>query len=184
MRPDPNAARRPALWPIISLVALLGASCATDADDGAADGTFHWRISTTAEIDAPPARVWNVLVDLPAYAEWNPFIVEAGGTVAEGNTLTLRMALPGRDPMTIKPQLLVVDPARELRWKGRLFVPGLFDGEHAFVLTPLDNDRTRLDHWERFAGLLLPIAKGMVYDDTVASFHALNAALAKRAAMR
>ena len=41
--------------------------------------------------------------------------------------------------------------------------------------------RTRLDHWERFAGLLLPIARGMVYDATVASFHALNAALAKRA---
>ena len=102
----------------------------------------------------------------------------------EGNTLTLRMALPGRDPMTIKPRLLVVEPARELRWKGRLFVPGLFDGEHAFVLTTLDNGRTRLDHWERFAGLLLPIARGMVYDDTVKSFHALNAALAKRAAAR
>jgi hypothetical protein len=169
-------------WCIVLLCALLSASCGSTADSDSADGVFHWRISTTTEIDAPPARVWSVLVDLPAYSEWNPFIVEASGTLAVGSTLTLRMALPGREPMTITPRLLVVEPGHELRWKGRLWIPGLFDGEHAFVLTPLDDGRTRLDHWERFAGLLLPIAKGIVYEDTVTSFHALNAALAKRAA--
>jgi hypothetical protein len=64
--------------------------------------------------------VWAVIVDLPAYHEWNPFIVEAAGTVAVGEKLRLRMALPGRSPMTIKPQVLVADPDRELRWKGKL----------------------------------------------------------------
>jgi hypothetical protein len=158
---------------------MLGMAC---ADNGAmADGPFRWTIATTVEIDAPPARVWSVLVDLPAYREWNPFIVDASGEVAVGETLSLRMALPGRSAMTIRPTLLVVEPERELRWKGRLLLPYLFDGEHAFVLTPLEGGRTRLDHWERFAGILLPIARGLVYDGTVQSFHALNAALAKRA---
>ena len=99
-----------------------------------------------------------------------------------GETLTLRMALSGRKPMTIEPELLVVEPGRELRWKGRLWIPGLFEGEPAFVFSSLENGRTRVDHSERFAGLLLPIAKDMVYDATVESFHALDAALAKRAA--
>ena len=143
---------------------------------------FRWSIATAVEIDAPASRVWNVLVDLPAYPEWNPFIVEAEGKVEVGETLSLRMALPDRDPMTIEPRLLVVEPARELRWKGRLWIPGLFDGEHAFVLTPLGSGRTRVDHTETFGGLLLPIARSMVYDATVQSFHALNAALARRAA--
>ena len=167
------------------MAALLTYSCSTGGPDAdaTADGHFHWSISTVAEIDAPPARVWSVLVDLPAYREWNPFIVEASGTVAVGETLTLRMALPGRAPMSIKPRLLVVAPEHELRWKGRLVLPGLFDGEHAFVLTPLANGRTRMHHWERFAGVLLPIVRSMVYDATVQSFHALNAALAKRAAL-
>jgi hypothetical protein len=168
------------------LAALLTSSCTKgNAADmqGSSDGIFHWNISTVVEIEAPPARVWNVLVDLPAYREWNPFIVEAAGKVAAGETLSLRMALPGREPMSINPRLLIVEPERELRWKGRLIVPGLFDGEHAFVLTPIENGRTRVDHWERFGGVLLPIAKGMVYEGTVQSFHALNAALAKRAAM-
>jgi hypothetical protein len=160
---------------------LVGAACCSGGA-GESEGIFRWSISTAVEIDAPPSRVWEVLVDLPAYSEWNPFIVGAEGKVAVGETLSLRMALPGRDPMTIEPRLLVVEPGRELRWKGRVLVPGLFDGEHAFVLTPLANGRTRLDHSERFAGLLLPIAKSMIYDATVESFHALDAALAERAA--
>lgn len=176
--------RRP--WRLGILAAFLTSSCSaggpTDAE-GTGDGMFHWTISTAVEIDAPPSRVWGVLVDLAAYPEWNPFIVEAAGTVAVGEELSLRMALPGREPMSINPRLLVVEPEQELRWKGRLVIPGLFDGEHVFVLTPLANGRTRLDHWERFAGVLLPIARGFVYEQTVQSFHALNAALAKRAGM-
>jgi hypothetical protein len=84
--------------------------------------------------------------------------------------------------MTIEPQLLVVEPAQQLRWKGRLWIPGLFEGEHAFVLTPLDGGRTRVEHWERFGGLLLPIAKPLIHEATVQSFRALDAALARRAA--
>jgi hypothetical protein len=163
-------------------VALVFGTASCSRGDRSADGTFHWTISTTAVIDAPAARVWKVLVDLAAYRDWNPFIVDASGTVAVGERLSLRMALPGRNPMTIKPRLLVVEPERELRWKGRLVVPGLFDGEHAFVLTALESGSTRLDHWERFGGVLLPIARGLVYDATVQAFHALNAALAARAA--
>ena len=162
------------------LVSLGACASAGSSDEGA----FRWAISTAVEIDAPPERVWEVLVDLAAYREWNPFIVEASGVVAVGETLSLRMALPGRSPMTIEPRLLVVDPGRELRWKGRLFLPGLFDGEHWFILEPLAGDRTRLDHSERFAGLLLPLLKGMIYERTLEAFHALNDALAARAAER
>jgi hypothetical protein len=174
----------PCLRSFVALTTLVGVVSCSEETVGSREGLFRWRISTAVEIDAPPSRVWDVLVDLPAYPQWNPFIVQAEGKVAAGETLSLRMALPGREPMTIEPRLLVVEPPRELRWKGRLLVPGLFDGEHAFVLTPLDDGRTRVDHFERFRGLLLPIAKRMVYDATVESFHALNAALAKRAAGR
>jgi hypothetical protein len=167
---------------ILPLVVTLAAAAACGAEGDDSPGPFRWKIATSVEIDAPPARVWEVLVDLPAYREWNPFIVEAAGRVAVGETLSLRMALPGWEPMTIEPRLLVVEPGRELRWKGRLVLPGLFDGEHAFVLTPLADGRTRLDHVESFAGLLLPIAKGLIHDATEESFRALDAALAERAA--
>jgi hypothetical protein len=165
---------------VAGLTLLVATSCSRSAES--ADGAFEWTITTEVEIDAPPATVWQVLVDLDAYPQWNPFIVAGSGTVAPGETLSLRMALPGRDPMTIEPRLLVVEHDRELRWKGRLWLPGLFDGEHAFVLTRLEPMRTRVEHWERFSGVLLPIAKRLIYDDTVEAFHLLNGALAERAA--
>ena len=166
-------------WLVVVVLAGIGA-CACGADDSR-EGMFRWTISTFVEIDAPPSRVWDVLVDLPSYPRWNPFIVEAEGKVAVGERLSLRMALAGHEPVTIEPHLLVVAPERELRWKGRLLIPGLFDGEHAFVFTPLANGRTRVDHTEKFAGLLLPLARRLIYDATVESFHALDAALAARA---
>jgi hypothetical protein len=172
----------PRVQPLLALATLVAvASCAGEPGESR-EGIFRWRISTAVEIDAPPARVWEVLVDLPAYREWNPFIVEAAGKVAEGEKLSLRMALPGWEPMTLEPRLLVVEPERELRWRGRLMIPGLFDGEHAFLFTPLEGGRTRVDHVEDFAGLLLPIARRLIHEETVASFHALDAALSKRAA--
>jgi hypothetical protein len=164
------------------LTTLAAAVSCSTGSDGSGEGLFRWRIATAVEIDAPPDRVWEVLVDLPAYPQWNPFIVQADGKVAVGETLSLRMALPGWEPLTIEPRLLVVEPGRELRWRGRLLLPGLFDGEHAFVFTELADGRTRVDHVEDFVGLLLPIAKRLIHAKTVASFHALDAALAARAA--
>jgi hypothetical protein len=163
---------------LLSYLALVASSCGAGEPH---EGAFRWRIATEFEVDAPPSRVWDVIADLPAYREWNPFIVDASGTLAAGETLSLRMALPDRSPILISPRVLVADAKRELRWKGRLLVPGLFDGEHWFRLTPLEDGRTLVDHSEDFSGILLPLGRRLVYEDTVRAFHALNAALAARA---
>lgn len=136
-------------------------------------------IETTETIDAPPERVWQVLTDLDSYAEWNPFIIEGSGRVAVGEKLKLRMQPPGGRAMTFRPLVLESDPDRELRWRGRLLVPGIFDGEHWFRLTP-DGEGTRLEHGEAFTGLL-PRFMGKVLKQSEAGFIELNTALKRRA---
>ncbi|TDC78389.1 SRPBCC domain-containing protein [Micromonospora sp. KC606] len=136
-------------------------------------------ISTQIDIDASPDGVWAVLTDFAAYREWNPFIREAAGQARVGETLTLRM-FPGKGrPITFTPRVLAADPGRELRWRGRLLVPGLFDGEHRFLLSAVEG-RTRLVQSERFTGLLVrPL--GSVIDGTSANFDRFNEALRERA---
>jgi hypothetical protein len=136
-------------------------------------------IETTVEIDAPPAAVWRVLTDFPTYGEWNPFIPTIAGNVQVGERLTVRLEPPGGKGMTIEPTVLAAEPERELRWKGRLVIPGLFDGEHTFRIEPIDGQRSRFVHGERFTGILVGFVKGIL-GKTEAGFEQMNAALKQR----
>lgn len=136
-------------------------------------------VSATVEIAAPADRVWAVLTDFRAYPEWNPFIVRAEGEPRKDAELhnTLRDSDGGT--MKFDPKVLVADPGRELRWIGRMWMPGIADGEHHFTIEPLGPGRVRLTQGERFTGALVPVAGGTL--DMEDEFAAMNAALKARA---
>lgn len=84
--------------------------------------------------------------------------------------------------MVLSPTVLAATPEREFRWKGRLLIHGLFDGQHGFRLSATTGTTTHLVHEEIFTGLLVPLAmRGRLKTGTVAGFHAMNAALKARA---
>jgi hypothetical protein len=140
---------------------------------------MHTEISREIEIDAPPAAVWAVLSDTDAYADWNPFVRRLDGDLREGARLEARIAPPGGRAMTFRPTVLAAEPGRELRWLGRLLVPGLFDGEHRFLLEPLADGRTRFVQSERFDGILVRLLRKSLAK-TAAGFEQMNAALKRR----
>jgi hypothetical protein len=134
------------------------------------------------EIKAAPERVWDVLTDFDAYPQWNPFMVEAEGRAVTGQRLRVRMRPPGRRrPMTFRPRVLEAEPGRELRWLGRVLLPGVFDGLHRFTIEPAGPDRTRLVQQETFGGLLAPLLLRVLAKPTLAGFHQMNQALKDRA---
>jgi hypothetical protein len=87
-------------------------------------------IETQIDIAASANRVWEILTDFRAYADWNPFIIEIVGRPEQGARLRVRICPPDRSAITFKPIILVAAREWELRWRGRRIVPGLFDGEH------------------------------------------------------
>jgi hypothetical protein len=138
-------------------------------------------IHTTVDVDAPPERVWEVLTDFERYSEWNPF-ARVLGRPNVGAHLSVELTPPNGRSMRFRPEVTVVESGREFRWLGHLFVPGLFDGEHRYVLEPLDGgSRTRLIHAERFSGVLAGVLLRFVGDDTEAGFERMNEALKRRA---
>jgi hypothetical protein len=140
------------------------------------------RIVTAIDIDAPAVATWRVLTDFAAYPEWNPFIRRIAGELRVGATLNVTAQPQGRKPMTFHPTIRVAEPGRELRWLGRVLIPGIFDGEHAFIIEERQGG-CRLRHEETFRGLLVP-AFGAMLKDTEQSFIALNAALKRRVESR
>jgi hypothetical protein len=127
-------------------------------------------------IEAPPAAVWAVLVDLERHTEWNPFMIDVHGDVEVGNRLRVRMKPPGGRATTFKPTVTVVDQGRTFEWLGHLGIPGLFDGRHRFELHD-ESGATRFVQSETFTGILVPLFGRSLATKTLAGFEAMNEAL-------
>ncbi len=139
-----------------------------------------YELKTEIEINAPAERVWNILTDADQFSQWNPFIHELKGILSPGEKLEVVLGAPGQSKMTFKPEVLVFDQAKEFRWIGKLFVKGLFDGEHIFELQQR-GEKTYLIHREEFTGILVPLFKGMLEKETKPGFELMNQALKERA---
>ena len=139
------------------------------------------RIETQIEINAPAERVWSLLMDFPSYPSWNPFIRSIDGNPMVGQSLNVLIQPPGSKAMRFRPTVLKVEPNREFRWKGKLLVPGLFDGEHYFQLEPKPGGGLVFRQGEVFSGLLVPLLKRSLDGATKQGFIAMNEALGREA---
>ena len=138
-------------------------------------------ITTETKINAPAATVWRILTDFKRFPSWNPFIPKAEGALREGAQLKVRIEPPGGMGMTFRPRITRLSEKRELRWLGRLFIPGLFDGEHHFEIKPLGEDAIQFVQREQFKGILVPLLWRSLDKNTRQGFEEMNAALKKRA---
>lgn len=139
------------------------------------------QLHTEIEINAAPDRVWTILTDFAAYPEWNPFIKFIHGTPQKGARLEVCIQPSGAKGMTFRSTVLVADTGRELRWLGRLLFPGVFDGEHYFVIKRIASGKVRFQQSEQFTGILVPLFRGSLDRDTKRGFEEMNLALKLRA---
>ena len=140
------------------------------------------QIFSEIEIDASAERVWKVLTDLSALPDWNPFIRSVEGNLNVGERLKVYIKASKGMGMSFKPTVLRAEPNRELRWIGRLLMPGLMDGEHSFVIEPLEGDHVRFVQSESFTGVLVPLMSAMgVFKNAHIGFEEMNQALKRQA---
>ncbi|MEV6287004.1 SRPBCC domain-containing protein [Kribbella sp. NPDC051770] len=138
-------------------------------------------LHTEVEIDASPDQVWKALTDRANYPAWNPFIVSSTGDLTVGATITNVLRDTNGQETTFTPELLAVEPGRELRWIGKIGFGGIFDGEHTFRIEALPGGRSKLVQEETFRGAAVPFTTGMLRDTIEPQFHAMNAAIAEQA---
>lgn len=141
------------------------------------------RIRTTARLDHPPERVWDVLADFDRYSEWNPLNTEARGEARLGARIPmtfLNLARPGGGVIRQTVRLVACERGRSLAWAGN--IPLLFRGRHHFELEP-DGEGTILRHGEDLDGLIpATFSDQQIARDFVPAYEAVNQALAKRLA--
>jgi len=129
-------------------------------------------IHTEIWINVPAERVWQTLMISRAIP---PEIRTAILERKVGCPLKVPMSSGGRS-VTLTVTLLTADPHREIRWKGHLWVLGLFDGEHKFEIREETEGRTLLIQSEMFSGLLLPLFSRTLVE-TRKAFESANTAI-------
>lgn len=137
------------------------------------------KIETEILINAAPEKIWEILASPESFSEWNPFIRSLNGTLVEGNSIAVTLNPPDGGSFTFKPVVLR-SKFPELRWKGKLLIQGLFDGEHYFRIESVSPQASRFVHGEEFSGVLVGLMGG-VLEKTRRGFEAMNVALKKKA---
>lgn len=112
-------------------------------------------INTQITIYAPAQEIWNILLDFEKYSEWNPFITIIKGTPKVGNDICVTITPPESNKMTFSPTILSYIPNKEFIWKGKVLIPGLFDGKHIFEIKDNGDGSTTFIQREEFSGIFV-----------------------------
>jgi uncharacterized protein YndB with AHSA1/START domain len=123
------------------------------------DGGRVTVVSFTVEVDAPSARVWEVVSDPANLPHWNRHIVRVVGVpeggLDRGMTYVTEMRLLGVHGR-VGAEVLEWEPPR----RASIRLTGLLDATVTSTVEPLDGGRSRLEHVVeyRFHGALGDVA--------------------------
>jgi hypothetical protein len=143
---------------------------------------------TEREIAAPAKVVWQVLADLDAYFEWNPFCpyVETNRIVGHPIVLYVDFALnwPPLPRERLRRQVETIShfaPGEVFGWTTTVIHDRLFHAERLQKVEPLGEYRCRYTSEETFTGPLAWLVHVLYGVKVQRGFEATAAALAKRA---
>lgn len=133
-----------------------------------------------AHILAPPDAVWNVLVDFPAYPDWNPFTRTVTCTGALGTPVRMRVHMRGLLTLTQVETLHLWERPTRLGWKLDIGARWLLWAERVQSLTPLPDGTTRYVTVDEIGGLLGPLVHLLFGAAVQAGFDGVAAGLKAR----
>ncbi len=138
-------------------------------------------IDETIEIDAPAAKVWEVLTDFERYGEWNTFCYEASSTLEPGSTIDMRVQLGGnRRPQ--REWIRTHTPGVEFSYTMKPVPLGALHSLRSHTVVPLGPDRCRYESRFTLAGWLSPVVALTLGKHLRAGFGAMTRGVGERAA--
>lgn len=138
-------------------------------------------IETNIVIDSTPEKVWDVLTNFEEYELWNPFMTKVVGNASLGSKIEVNIKTISGKNRSYYPIITKCETNKELRWKGKSFLPGVFDGERVFVLKKSDDDKVSFSHKEIFSGLGVKLVGNKLDENLREGFVRMNEALKVRA---
>jgi uncharacterized protein YndB with AHSA1/START domain len=120
-----------------------------------------WSHQAQADIAAPPHDVWQVLVDLDRYPEWNRYASSATGTVVVGGSVKIFVPRGGR-PGLVNNRVTEVVPDERLCWRSLSWYRFLAYGVRCRHLEPQPDGTTVFREIETMHGPMAGLIKRML----------------------
>lgn len=118
---------------------------------------FHHLISSDpVEIEASAERVWDILVDVARYGEWNPFTTRVETDFEVGSPVDLYVTL-GPFKLRQPERIEAVDPPHLLVWSTKVGARFLVSARREQRLETLGKTRCRYLTTDAFTGVLTPL---------------------------
>ena len=138
-------------------------------------------IETQIMVYSNPDKIWSILTNFKEYELWNPFMIKVVGNAILGSKIEVNIKTISGKQRTYFPIITKCEINRELRWKGKSFLPGIFDGERIFVIEKSNDNKVSFLHKEVFKGLGVRLVGKKLDQDLKESFVSMNKALKARA---
>jgi hypothetical protein len=138
-------------------------------------------IETNIVINSTPDKIWDVLTNFEEYELWNPFMTKVVGNAILGSKIEVNIKTISGKNRSYYPIITKCETNKELRWKGKSFLPGVFDGERVFILEKSDDDKVTFSHKEIFSGLGVKLVGNKLDENLREGFVRMNEALKVRA---
>jgi len=132
-------------------------------------------------VNSTPEKIWNILINFEEYELWNPFMTKVVGDAKLGSKIMVKIQTVGGKERTYYPIITKFEIDKELRWKGKSFMPGIFDGERIFIIEKSTNNQVSFLHKEIFTGLGVKFVGDKLGKDLKESFDKMNISLKSRA---
>ena len=138
-------------------------------------------IETQILVNSTPEKIWNILINFEEYELWNPFMTKVVGDAKLGSKIMVKIQTVRGKERTYYPIITKFEIDKELRWKGKSFMPGIFDGERIFIIEKSTNNQVSFLHKEIFTGLGVKFVGDKLGKDLKESFDKMNISLKSRA---
>jgi len=130
-------------------------------------------------IQAPDEIVWEILSDIPGWADWCPIYPRAEGEIRIGDRWTVELALPGEPVRTINPVILDWAPFDHIHWRLDL-MRGWARTVRFLEIEKMGDENVIFSNGEIFDGLLGPSIARRLRRPVLDGFEAMNEVLKQR----
>lgn len=138
-------------------------------------------IETQIKANSTPEKIWKILINFEEYELWNPFMIKVVGEAKLGSKIMVKIQTVRGKQRTYYPTITRLEINKELRWKGKSFLPGIFDGERIFIIEKSTDNKVSFIHKEIFTGLGVKLVGDKLDEDLRESFDKMNIALKTKA---